>query len=325
MRHINLKKLSKFIPIIGIVLLVYIIINIGVGKIANAFLLIPIHFFILAALPFILTLILGAYKAQYICKKQKMDLSRAYLIKLYLINCFYVTIIPGGIGSYIRIFYLKEKSKASIEKCLVNVFIDITTGFIIGFILALIGSIVLIQTFPEKPEFLSLILLILIFFIFYLTAFVVFMKKSGGKRLFKFFIRPLIPKNYKEKMDKSFESLYEDIPLYRDTIIPFLIEIVIWVIIALQVYIIATAFPEFKIPFHEFLLIHTIAGVAIIILPISIGGLGVREGAFVYILYNFYGIPVDIAFVISLSGFIVKMLIPAMLGMALSFKKKSIL
>ena len=247
-----------------------------------------------------------------------MDLDLIFLIKLYLINFFYSSIIPAGLGSYIRIFYLRKKSKASIEKCLANTLIELTTGYITGFFLALIGSIVIIEAFPEFFP------VILVFFIFYSTAFVVFMKKSGGKRVFKFFIRPLIPSKYKEKIDKVFESLYEDIPRYRDTILPFLIEIVIWIIIALQVFIMAQAF-SINIPFHMFLLIHTISVISVVILPISIGGLGVREGVFVVLLRSLYGIEPYISVVISISGFIVKILIPTIVGMIITFKENKTL
>lgn len=314
MKKINFKKLSPFIPIIGIIIFIYIILDIGVEKISNTFLLIPIHFYILAFTPFFLILILGSYKWKYICNKQKINLDITSLIKLYLINAFYVTIIPAGLGGYIKIFYLKKKSKAPIEKCITNTLIDITTGSIIGFSIALIGSIVILEV---SPGFLPVIL---IFFLFNFTAFFAFMKKSGGRRFFKFFIRPFIPSKYKEKIDKTFESLYVDIPSIKDTILPFLIEIAIWSITALQVYIIAQAF-SINIPFYMFLLIHTLSVVFVVILPISIGGLGIREGVFVFLLSSLYGIAPNISVVISLSGYIVKRLIPALTGMILTIKK----
>ena len=160
MRKINFKKLSPFIPIIGIIIFLYIVLDIGVEKISNTFLLIPIHFYILAVTPFILILIIGSYKWKYICNKQKINLDITSLIKLYLINAFYVTIIPAGLGGYIKIFYLKKNSKAPIEKCITNTLIDITTGSIIGFSLALIGSIVIIKV---SPGFFPVVLIFLLF------------------------------------------------------------------------------------------------------------------------------------------------------------------
>jgi uncharacterized protein (TIRG00374 family) len=238
-------------------------------------------------------------------------------MKIFLIGTFYGNVTPGGIGSYIRILYFRKKSGASIEKCITNTVLDATTGFIVGFFIALIGSIVLIDIFP------GLFPIILLFLIFYTLAFVFFMRKSGGRKFFRFFIRPFIPGKFKDRFDKSVESLYEDIPRLRDIIIPFIIEIGIWIIITFQVYIIALAFPaDMPLSFLMFFLLSVISVVAVSILPISFGGLGVREGSFIYLLFAF-GVKQEIAFVISLSGYIVKMLIPAFIGMFLSLKKEN--
>jgi len=91
---------------------------------------------------------------------------------------------------------------------------------------------------------------------------------------------------------------------------------------AIQVYIIAQAF-LINITFYEFILISIISVVISNILPISIGGLGIREGAFVFLLSKF-GVQSEIAFVISISGFFVKILIPGLIGLIISFRKKMI-
>ena len=101
-------------------------------------------------------------------------------MKIFLIGTFYGNVTPGGIGSYIRILYFRKKSGASIEKCITNTVIDATTGYIVGFFIALIGSVVLIDIFP------GLFPIILLFLIFYTLAFVFFMRKSGGRKFFRF-------------------------------------------------------------------------------------------------------------------------------------------
>ena len=309
--------LKKLLPIIGIILFIYIIINVGIDKILNAFTIIPFYFFIYATIPYFLRLILTSYKWKYIAKKQKMDFSLPFLMKINMISNFYRNVTPGGFGGYIRIFYLRKKSKSSLEKCLVNMLLDIVTGSTSGFFLASIGAIFFMDVLPG------------VFFIFFVylilnaTALVVFIKKRSGSKLLNIFIRPLIPKKYKEKIDKTFESFYEDIPRLKDLSLPYIIEFFIWLVLALQVYIIAQPF-SLGIPFHEFFLIHTISSAAIMILPITVSGLGIREGAFV-ILLSAYGIAPEIAVVISLSGYIVKMIIPTSAGMILSLRKESIL
>ena len=111
MKKISMKKIGKLFPIIGVILFIYIIIEIGAEKIAHAFLSVPLQFYALSSIIFIPILILYIYQWQYICRKQKMDFSFFYIMKIYLLGLFYGTVTPGGIGWHIRIFYLRKKVK----------------------------------------------------------------------------------------------------------------------------------------------------------------------------------------------------------------------
>jgi len=75
------------------------------------------------------------------------------------------------------------------------------------------------------------------------------------------------------------------------------------------------------IPYVTFVLISIISVIATAIIPLSVGGLGIREGTFMFILAS-YDVPLQTAFVISLSGYFVKMLFPSVVGLVLSFKEK---
>ena len=313
---IKLKNIGKLFPIIGFIIFIYIITDIGIEKIGSAFSSIPLEYFLLALLLFIPRWLLSSYKWYFISKKQKMDFKLFFLSKIFLITLFLGSITPGAIGLHIRIYYLKTKSKASLEKCLTNSLIESGLSLITGLLIAFIGSIILIELYPELP------IIILPFFIFYLSVFIVLLEKRGGSKLFNILIRPFIPERYKTSIDKSVESLYQDIPKIKDMLIPFLIEIIVWIFAAIQVYIIAQAF-LINITFYEFILISIISVVISNILPISIGGLGIREGAFVFLLSKF-GVQSEVAFVISISGFLVKILIPGLIGLIISFRKKMI-
>lgn len=313
---IKLKNIGKLFPIIGIIIFIYIITDIGIEKIGSAFSSIPLEYFLLALLLFIPRWLLSSYKWYFISKKQKMDFKLFFLSKIFLITLFLGSITPGAIGLHLRIYYLKTKSKASLEKCLTNSLIESGLSLITGLLIAFIGSIILIELYPELP------IIILPFFIFYLSVFIVLLEKRGGNKLFNILIRPFIPERYKTSIDKSVESLYQDIPKIKDMLIPFLIEIIVWIFAAIQVYIIAQAF-LINITFYEFILISIISVVISNILPISIGGLGIREGAFVFLLSKF-GVQSEVAFVISISGFLVKILIPGLIGLIISFRKKMI-
>lgn len=227
---------------------------------------------------------------------------------------FYVNIVPSGIGGHIRAFYLRDKTKTSIEKCLTNSLIDYSLLFLSGLFLSLIGSIFLFEKAPE------LFPILLFFFCFYNIVFIVLLQKRSGGKFFNFFIKRFIPKKFNEKINLSIDEFYKDIPRLKDLTVPFLINILMRIITGTGIFIIAQSF-SINVPYIDFIFIHLIAVVVIGILPISVGGLGIREGVYVYLLGT-YGVSPDIAFTISLSGYLVKMLIPSIIGLFLSFKKE---
>ena len=314
-KKIDFKKLWKFVPIIGLILFIYIIISIGIEKIANAFVLIPVHIYIIASLPVILRVFIYGYKWEYISKKQKIDLSFFYYLKITLVCMFYSLVTPGGLGWHIRIFYLQKKTKIPIEKCITNSLLDTVTGALVGLSFSFIGSIVLFNYFPGLFPIFSILLILNI------LAFVFFIKKRRGNKFFNILIKPIIPKKYREKFDQSIDSFYQDIPRIRDLIIPLLLEVFIWIIIATEVYIIGLPFSiDSFISYPLFIFVHTISIIAIGLLPISIGGFGIREGSFVILLLAF-GVKQEVAFVISLAGVIVKLVIPSIVGMIIAFRE----
>ena len=314
MKKINLNQLKKLLPLIGIILFVYILFDIGIEKIANSFIQINIKYFIIAFCLLIPRFFLYAYSWYYLCKKQKINAGYFFLLKVYLIGLFYANVVPGGFGGHIRIFYLRNKTKASIEKCLTNSLIDYQLLFFSGLFLSIFASIFL---FDKAPGLLFPILIF--FFCLNTIVFVIFLQKRSGSKFFNLFIKRFIPKKFKERISQSIDALYEDIPRFRDLIIPFLINILIRIITATGVFIIAQSF-SINVPYIDFIFINIIAVIVIGILPISIGGLGIREGIFVYLL-GAYGVSPGIAFTISFCGYIVKMFIPSIIGLLISFKK----
>ncbi len=303
-------KINKIIPLIGLLFFIYILYSIGPGKIASTFLIIKAELFLLALIFFIPRMLLYSIKWQYLCKLQKMNISLPDVIIIFLISLFYGSVTPGGVGYYIRIYYIKEKCKTTLEKCITNSLIDSATGFIGGLLLSLIGSLFLLQTNPGLlPTF-------LLAFIIYLTIFIFFMKKERGNKTVQYLIKPFIPDKFKTRIDQSLKSLYADIPSLTNIPQILVFEIVLWIIGAFQVWIIAQSF-QISVPIHIFILMSIIAAMAGS-LPISIGGLGVREGTLVYLLAS-YGVTAEIAFVIALSGFLVKKLLPGLIGLPLSY------
>ena len=136
-------KIIRLLPIIGIVLFCYLIFTIGIDKILSAFLSIPLILYFFASLLFIPKLLMETDKWQYISKLQQINFDFWFLAKVFLISSFYSVIIPGYIGYQIRIYFLKEKSQVSWGKCIANSIMDTSTVFLAGYLLAIIGSLLL--------------------------------------------------------------------------------------------------------------------------------------------------------------------------------------
>ncbi len=306
---IDAGKLSRIVPITGVILFIYIILDIGLDRITYTFSMIPPLYYIAALLVFTPKLLLATYKWWYISSKQRINLPCIYLAKLFLMSLFYASLTPGALGLHVRIYYMKKRSGESIEKCIANSFIDSTSGIIGGIILATVGSLIYINLTPGLLPILVIILL------FYGSAFIFFMEKKRGSRFLHILIYPFLPDKYHKNLDQIIDLLYKDLPSLNQLILPFILELIIWTIAASQVYVLAQAF-NITIPYLEFIVISVVSVVLATTIPITVGGLGVREGTFV-ILLSQYGVPSEIAFVLSLSGFLVKNFIPGVIGLIL--------
>jgi uncharacterized protein (TIRG00374 family) len=311
LEKLSLKTIGKFIPVIGLLLFIYIIYTIGLDKILTSFQLIPPLYFILALIVFIPKLLLATYKWQYIGRLQKMDFHFWTLAKFLLISLFYGSVTPGALGLHVRVYFIKSRTTEPIEKCLANSLIDGWIQLISGIFLGLIGSLIVLGDHPE------IFTLLLISSFIYVAVFVFFMGKNRGSKLFMFILGLLLPEAYRKNLNETISLLYKDIPRIKDLLFPLVIDMVIWFIAATQVYVLAESF-AIPIPYLSFVLISIVSVIISNVIPISVGGLGVREGAFVVMLAS-YGVPFDIAFVLSLAGFMVKNLIPGLIGIIIAF------
>jgi len=307
MKRISFKHVEKILPIIGIILFIYIISDIGIYKILETFLIIPPYFFIIALVLFVPKLLIATKKWKMICDVQKIPVSYKYLAHLYLISIFYGSVTPSGIGFHIRMYFLARKTKVFFEKCIANSIVEGTLTLIAGTFLSVIGSLLIFSVYP------SIFPILFVIFLFYVIIFVFFMGKKRGGSVINYIIKPFIPSKYKTNIQDSIELLYEDLPKLKDTILPFFLDCIVWIIAAIQVYILSLNY-ALNIPFHLFILISITSVIVATMVPITIGGIGVREGVFVLLLAPF-GVPSDVAFVLSFAGFLVKNLIPGVIGM----------
>ena len=303
-----LKHVKKFLPLIGIIILIYIIYSLDVEKIKNAVL--SIHpFYILIALSFTLPRVLiRNYVWQMIQKEQKIELGFGESLKIYLISFFYGIISPGYIGQLMRVPYMKEKTNAPYGKLFVNSTLEVVIHNISLYGMIFLGALLFIGVRPDLSALfigtIGIILLILFYFV----------KKERGEKLFYLLIKYFIPKSYKKYLNRFVDTFYTDFPSLQKLVLPMVLGIITWVIIFSQEYFVVIAM-GLDIPYLYFLLLYPIANI-IGFIPITFAGLGTREAAAIFLFYsvcNFNVLEEEI-FVVSLVGFLLTDIFTGVIG-----------
>lgn len=319
-------RVKKFLPLIGIVLLFYIIYNLNFEDIKNAFLSIKPIYLVLALSLTLPAVLIRNFAWWLIQKEQKINLSYFQSLKIFLIGYFYASITPAFVGHLMRIPYMNEKTGEPYGKLFINVILEVTIRSVAIYIMIIFGLIMVIESFPEIELFKTIRIIMIIVIIFTILILVYFIKKERGEKLFYLFVKYLIPKKFKKTYYEFVDTFYNDFPRVNRIIIPFLLGFVTWIIVFSQEYIIVMAL-EANIPYLSFLLLFPVANVAGF-LPITFAGLGVRETVSILIFSTLFAVTQEEVLVFTLVGFIVTDIFTGFIGFLVSLtevrKKRSI-
>ncbi len=174
-------------------------------------------------------------------------LSEINNLRLYYMGMFYNLFLPGGIGGDgYKIYLLAKQHNSSYSKLFGATLLDRISG--LSALLFLAGILFALSSFAELSPL-----------IFYLSCFAVVLS---------------IPTNY--IMTKKFFPLYLDI-FGHTTLLAFVVQL----LQLLSALFIVWALPETNASMIDYLTLFLISSV-VAVLPISIGGIGVRELTFFY-------------------------------------------
>jgi len=304
-----IKYLKKFMPLIGIIIFIYLIIDTGTDKILSTFLKISPIYVVIAATLTLPRILIRNYAWQHIQKTQKIHISYTKSLKIFLIGYFYGTITPGYLGQMMRVPYLKEETNQPIGKLFVNSIVETMTHTLSLYCMMIIGTFLVIEYIPEAFPVSCIVLIVTVFIYWY------FFKKERGERSFHFLIRILIPKKIKPYFTRFVNTFYSDFPNVKTLIVPFIVGIPTWIIIYTQIYILSISL-NIQIPYFVFITLYPIANI-ISFIPITSAGLGTREASLIF-LFSFFGVSPEIAIVISLSGHLMTDVLTGFYGLIIS-------
>jgi len=296
---------KKLLPIIGVILLVYILWRFNIEKILSVFSTINPLYIALCLLVMPITFFIMNIQWQMVLKRQYIHVSFTYSFKNLLIGYFYGFITPGGFGAFLRALYLKNESKTSLPKCISNIITFNIIDYITIFILGSIGSLFLLGQYP----YFFILILVLLFIVSFL--FVFFLRQKTSKHLFEKLLQTQIFQFVQHYVEDPIESFYQDLPSFKSLRLPFLVSFFSWFVFYIELYFIAQLF-YIHIPFITFIFMLAITS-SIAVIPISIYGLGTRDATLVA-LFSVYNIPPENSVSFTLFWFTVFIAIPSIIG-----------
>lgn len=279
--------------IVTIVLMGFILGTVDIDDLINSFKSVNLLYLILIYSTLSLTTLLCSYKWMLLLRAQAIScIPFSRLLALYFIGAFFNSFLPTEVGGDVVRSYEVGKTSGKHLESLAAVAMDRLTGFSM---LIFYGMLGLFLNWSLAHE-LKLTYIVLGVCVIIVTLITLLVNRSFGR-----WFKKLISFQQLQKIVDKLHSLYEAFYLYKKNVAVLLKVMVISAVF--QFYTIWFTYAlmqclSIDLSFSKMILVVpviTILGM----LPITISGIGVREGAFVYI-FSHMGIPPAQSLVLAL-------------------------
>jgi len=284
MKNIRQKLIFLLKIIFSFIILYYLFSKVGIKPVIDTAIKIPMLFFVLVILIHFVIMNLSALRTRLLLRF-KIKISRLFSISA--ITYFFNTFTPANMGGdIIKLYFIKKEiknnfSNGSMTDALAPIFMERFMGLFVTLILCLI----FLPNFLNYYKIQQIWAFPAIMTIFFILTLAILHFQVGNKI-------KLVADFYKALSHFSSRKKYLYISLIYSVTIQVLNTINICILsegLGLNVYCL-----------YYFSIIPLITLINLI--PISIGGLGIREGAFIFFL-NIVHIPADKALALSLLNF----------------------
>jgi glycosyltransferase 2 family protein len=284
-------SIKRILPIIGIVILAYIVYKANPAKVAEEISKANLSFFLIAVGLTALSLATQTIKWAVIADYQGIKIKFREAFKINLIGFFYGFLTPAKIGNILRADYMRKYTNGDLSPGIANFVLDKIFD-----LLSLIGLVVFFSFSFKSIIPINYFYISALLFTFFIAGIFIFKDRERSKKILRVFYVHLVPSRLKERWKKRFYSFYDNFPSKRYFILFFLVNGVNWIVIYLSMYFMGLSL-GINISFITFLAICPIATL-IGYIPITINGLGTREVILVSLM-GLFG--VDSVKVVSMS------------------------
>lgn len=286
---------------VSVSLLVFLFKKADINNVLEIMSSMDIALFIFAIFLYALSQIISAFRWSLFLPHADIHLPFLKLVSLYYIGMFFNIFLPTVIGGDVVKSYYLYKFSGKGGNSIASVFLDRFAGF---FALVTIACVSLIIGYRYVENTNIPLFVISLTGMFLLVSLIIWNRSLHSWTLV------LIDKIRLLGINEKFESLYNAVMLYKSQphvlLKAFLISFVIQIKGIIIFYLISRGF-GLHVSIGYFFMFVPIA-VSISMIPISFSGLGLREGAFVY-LFSKVGMTSAQALSISLAGFAIMVLL----------------
>lgn len=312
----GIRDKFKYLNVIGIILLFYIISQIGVTNILEAFHNIDLFYLFISILLIFPIILMKGLKLLIVTKTHSVDFSLKDSCVIYLIGQYLGFITPARMGEVIKVFYFKLKTN-NLGKSLSVVIVDRFLDLLAVLLFSLFGAFYLTSFFTNEL-FSQLLILLMI-----LTASVLlFLKKKFLSKLLKPIYLFLIPARFKQYVLNRFNEFHGELIVfsknYSKVFFLILFSLISWFVAIVQGYFLVLAL-HMQIDFLYFISISPLV-VLVTLLPITISGIGTREVSFLF-FFSLIGIAPEKTLAFSILAMIITYWSYALIGAILWFKE----
>ncbi len=213
----------------------------------------------------------------------KSEISLKRVFSLYMTGCFFNTLLPGAMsGDAVKVYYLYKGTDKG-DLAVGSVFMDRFTGFVMLMTIALFASLYNSDRLKGTGIDWLLPLAVIVFFT---TLYVVFRFRIFG---------------HVKKIKSFYDYFHGYIKEKRIIVIALFYSIMVQILSMASVYMISLGLHS-SITFGDIVVFLPIV-VTLTTIPLSLSGIGVREGAFVF-LFGLIGIGKEEALTVSLAWFL---------------------
>jgi uncharacterized protein (TIRG00374 family) len=252
---------------------------------------------------FLFSMVIRAYRWQVLLRIQNLSAPLSKLVSLYFTGTFFNTVLPTGFGGDVVRMYELSKHSGHGTESIGTVLVDRLTGFLVLFAMA---SLALIFSYRLIPPVITAIIIVIA--VASMVTVWMTLNKTAWKGLQRL---PLLGWLLQRKRVQEF---YVSIQAYRTYAIykALLASLAFNVLLMVFNYLIALALGV-RISIWYFLVFIPIISF-LLTLPVSVSGLGVREGGYV-LLFAQAGVPHALALAMSLCVYVLTLITGLMGGL----------